>query len=75
MKNVRSGFTFTMVAAITCVLFFATRPRSGICPEQSRQGPPGPREGYSQDLDLMIAKEVDVMTGLLKSAGFGGGYS
>jgi len=29
-----------------------------------------PREGYSRDLDLMLKMEVDVMTQLLKKAGF-----
>ncbi len=29
-----------------------------------------PREGFSQDLDLMLTKEVGVMTSMLKDAGF-----
>jgi len=34
------------------------------------QSPHDSREGYSQDLDLMIKMEVGVMTLLLKNAGF-----
>ena len=30
-----------------------------------------PREGFSQDIDLMLTKEVGVMTSMLKDAGFG----
>ena len=71
MKNERPSPILTMVAVTACLLFLVIVPTT-----VSAQSSPGkvlmiPREGYSQDLDLMIAKEVDVMTGLLKSAGFG----
>ena len=70
MKNVRFAFTFTMVVVITCLLFFATVSATAFAQASSGKVLLVPREGYSQDLDLMISREVDVMTGLLKSAGF-----
>jgi putative intracellular protease/amidase len=72
MKRARKvrAIGFIIIAAMVAV-------SSLLCAESTpafSQGTAGkvlmvPREGYSQDLDLMISREVDVMTGLLKSAG------
>ena len=69
----RKLVTFASLILITAVISFSSHPIIGSTEAfgQSR----GkvlmiPREGDSTDLDLMITKEVGVMTALLKNAGF-----
>ena len=64
------GLTIMMAVVIASTLFFGTQPAPAFA-----QAGPGkvlmiPREGVSQDLDLMISMEVGVMTKLLTSAGY-----
>ncbi len=74
MKRARDARAIGFIILVTAVVAISSLFCGGATPAFA-QGSPGkvlliPREGYSQDLDLMIATEVEVMTGLLKSAGF-----
>ena len=64
---------FALLIFVNGVVSFSSQP--GIGPteafgQSARKVLMIPREGYSQDLDLMIKMEVGVMTLLLKNAGF-----
>ena len=62
-----------MILTMGVLVFVASHPMIGPSEafgQSARKVLMVPREGYSQDLDLMIKMEVGVMTLLLKNAGF-----
>ena len=70
MKNVRRGFIILVIATSVCSVLIYGEPTPAFAQGTSGKVLMIPREGYSQDLDLMISMEVGVMTRLLNSAGY-----
>jgi putative intracellular protease/amidase len=64
------GAFATMVVMMAAVIAFASLFCTQAHGQSSSKVLMIPREGYSQDIDLMIGMEVGVMTKLLNSAGF-----
>jgi len=64
------GFFITLGAIIGLSLLLCIGPTPAFAQGGSGKVLMIPREGYSQDLDLMISMEVGVMTKLLNSAGY-----
>jgi putative intracellular protease/amidase len=69
-KSTLAIMVVMMAAAASFSSLFFTDPIPAFAQNTSDKVLMIPREGYSQDLDLMISSEVGVMTKLLKSAGF-----
>jgi putative intracellular protease/amidase len=61
------GITMATLTFVCSVVWFGSAGAFGQTPLKVLMIP---REGYSQDLDLMISKEIGVMANLLTSAGF-----
>jgi hypothetical protein len=74
MKKIGAFTTMVlmMAAMIAGISAFCTEPAKAFAQGSSGKVLLIPREGYSQDLDLVITKEVSVMTKLLNNAGFTG---
>jgi putative intracellular protease/amidase len=70
MKNLKLGSTVVLVAILFCTVLIAPVPTPARAQSSSGKVLLIPREGYSQDLDLAISKEIGVMTKLLTDAGF-----
>jgi putative intracellular protease/amidase len=72
MKKIGAFTTMVlmMAAMIAGISAFCTEPAKAFAQGSSGKVLLIPREGYSQDLDLVITKEVSVMTKLLNNAGF-----
>ncbi len=70
MKNPRLRSTVVLAALLFCTVLIAPVPTPAGAQSSSGKVLLIPREGYSQDLDLAISKEIGVMTKLLTGAGF-----
>ncbi len=72
MKKIGAFTTMVlmMTAIIAGISLFCAEPAKAFAQGSSGKVLLIPREGYSQDLDLVISKEVSVMTKLLNNAGF-----
>jgi putative intracellular protease/amidase len=69
-KSTLAIIVVMMAAAVSFSSLFCTGPTPVLAQSASDRVLMIPREGYSQDIDLMISSEVGVMTKLLTSAGF-----
>jgi putative intracellular protease/amidase len=70
MKKARVGFTILTATLLAWAVYVSIDPTPAFAQGTSGKVLMIPREGYSQDLDLMISMEVGVMTRLLNSAGY-----
>jgi putative intracellular protease/amidase len=73
-NNIRKSALVLMVAMMAAAVSFSSlfylQPTQAFAQSASDKVLIIPREGYSQDLDLAISKEIGVMAKLLTSAGF-----
>lgn len=70
MKNARASFIILVAAVIVCTVLVSHGPTPAYAQSSSEKILVIPREGYSQNLDLAINKEIATMITVLTSAGF-----
>jgi len=70
MKNTRGRFSIMVMALFVCGVLASHIPTAACAQSTAGKVLLIPREGYSQDLDLALSREVGVMTKLLRDAGF-----
>jgi hypothetical protein len=61
---------FLLIAVCICLSSYNTIVPTKAYAESKAKVLLIPREGYSADIELMLTKEIDVMTSMLNEAGF-----